>query len=122
MNTDLNPEFRQDGRQIASTGVGHGTPHRLAHAGDRRGCRLRRRHFLPLDLGRRTCSSASVLAWLNFRWLRRGMDALVAASNGAGGCYKDPCTGRNLLPRAVSLRVDSHSSCMLFLNFLVFPS
>ena len=27
----------------------------------------------------------SILAWLNFRWLRRGMDALVAASSSQAG-------------------------------------
>jgi ATP synthase I chain len=27
----------------------------------------------------------SILAWLNFRWLRRGMDALVAAANAQSG-------------------------------------
>jgi small-conductance mechanosensitive channel len=30
----------------------------------------------------------SVLAWLNFRWLRRGMDALVAASAAQAGAEK----------------------------------
>jgi small-conductance mechanosensitive channel len=30
----------------------------------------------------------AVLAWLNFRWLRRGMDALVAASTAQAGAEK----------------------------------
>ena len=30
----------------------------------------------------------AVLAWLNFRWLRRGMDALVAASAAQAGAEK----------------------------------
>lgn len=30
----------------------------------------------------------TVLAWLNFRWLRRGMDALVAASSAQSGTEK----------------------------------
>jgi hypothetical protein len=30
----------------------------------------------------------AVLAWLNFRWLRRGMDALVAASTAQAGVEK----------------------------------
>jgi len=30
----------------------------------------------------------AVLAWMNFRWLRRGMDALVAASAAQAGAEK----------------------------------
>jgi hypothetical protein len=30
----------------------------------------------------------AVLAWMNFRWLRRGMDALVAASSAQAGVEK----------------------------------
>ncbi|MCU1243078.1 MAG: hypothetical protein JWO71_3804 [Candidatus Acidoferrum typicum] len=30
----------------------------------------------------------AVLAWLNFRWLRRGLDALVAASTAQAGVEK----------------------------------
>jgi len=63
----------------------------------------RRIAWLTLALGVAACAAAviagsriwaaglligAVLAWLNFRWLRRGLDALVAASTAQAGAEK----------------------------------
>jgi len=75
-----------------------------AEAGSQTGLRTERRiAWLTLAFGAAACVAAAcagsrvwagglligaVLAWLNFRWLRRGMDALVAASAAQAGVEK----------------------------------
>jgi hypothetical protein len=76
----------------------------LNHAGTDAALRTERRiAWLTLALGGAGCVAVAVagsrvwasglligalLAWLNFRWLRRGMDALVAASAAQAGATK----------------------------------
>jgi hypothetical protein len=75
-----------------------------AEAGSPTGLETERRiAWLTLAFGVAACAAAAfagrrmwaggllvgaVLAWLNFRWLRRGMDALVAASAAQAGAEK----------------------------------
>jgi hypothetical protein len=75
-----------------------------AEAGSPTGLETERRiAWLTLAFGVAACGAAAfagsrvwaagllvgaVLAWLNFRWLRRGMDALVAASAAQAGAEK----------------------------------